>query len=274
MSTVTTTSVATPISPPRYTVTRTYKGGVTGGSFLIAGLLVLWTLALMAQLYIVHMQVVFTNSGHGYVLPSQISYYNKPSYATPGHVALRTSQTEVDSFAWFIYASDLLCVFAVAYIPAALLVAVVCRLSIWLTGEPIFIFILFVIELAKSIFFTVIWLNKTQCSEYPFCVNRSTSSDFVHTDYTFIVEAVGNYVSTVMLAIIGIASFFVYAGRRYTDQPLLAGKKFGERSSSGQSVDLVVQGPVNGERNGPVSRGKKNAVVEVRAPRHSRLHQV
>ena len=69
--------------------------------WVLAWSLFLWALALIVLLYLVHMQIVFLNPPK--VVQSGIPYYNKP---VPGPID--GTKAEVNSFGWFVYASDLL----------------------------------------------------------------------------------------------------------------------------------------------------------------------
>ena len=214
-------------------LSRTFAGGFKTGTCFLMIFALLWAMGLMALFYMVHMQIIFTNSGKNFITPADIPYLNKPDYLLPGAPVIRVSQAEIESWAWFIYASDLLLILTVAYIPAAFVMGMICSMSLWATGMPIFLLAMLLIELVKAGYFSWIWLIDSECERFPLCINRSQSGGFLGRDRTFFIETIATYVNVVFVAGFLIGSLIIYGIKKDFRNVRLAQSKMDKKNGGG-----------------------------------------
>lgn len=163
-------------------------------------LIFLWALALIVLLYLVHMQIVFLNPP--LVVQPGIQYYNKP---VPGPVD--GTRAEVGSFNWFVYATDLLLMLPVIVVPVLFMIDLLFSAGISAIGSIITFVLFALLQLAKSVYISLIWLGwfGLSCETQPFCVSRSPAGAASTPDSTFVLEAIFTYafaLFSILLAII------------------------------------------------------------------------
>jgi hypothetical protein len=214
---------------------RIFTSTFVSGTCAIMIFTFLWALGLIVWFYWVHMQIIFAHSDDGFVFPSNIPYWNKPGPIAPGHGPIRLAQTEILSWAWWIYASDLFLILAVFSVPTGFILGVICKSFGWfVVTVPVVLGITILLELAKSLFFGITWASNLLCSEYPFCINRSTSTDFVSADTLFIVECIATFISLFFAIGLLIGSYCIFRdGEHFRELSLSANSKWEPPSAGG-----------------------------------------
>lgn len=177
---------------------RITNGFKFGACFSVT-LIFLWALALIVLLYLVHMQIVFLNPPK--VVQSGIPYYNKP---VPGPID--GTKAEVNSFGWFVYASDLLLTLPVVIVPMLFMIDLLFSAGVSVVGSVITFVLFALLEAAKSVYFTFIWVGwfGLLCEEEPFCVSRDPASPASTPDSTFVLEAIFTYGFTLFSILLAI----------------------------------------------------------------------
>ena len=178
------------------------------------GDLTLYLLAWGARYYLVDLRIVFCE--FPFLQASDIPYYVRPGF----HIDLARVVVN-SSFEWWVYASNLLDLIPLVYVPTSFLIALLCGFkSIYITGVFIVLVIIFLLQLAKASYFTLYMFSLfgLHCEKHPFCINRDPVIDPSSPDVTFSIET---FVTWGLVVLTFFMLFLPYAYReatRATDQ--------------------------------------------------------
>ena len=229
---------------------RTAAAGISGrnrrrvGSCslpIILLVLVVASAAAVVRFYFVHLQLRFTESPAEFAC---IDYYNRPGLVPP----IDQASTAINSFDWFVYASDALDILPLLAVPGSLLIAQEYLLpSVTPTGMPLFMTLIALVQAAKSVYFSLYFFSLfgLNCAEYAFCINHDLGTAASTPDISFAIELFTGYgLLAVSLLMLYVPSIYQSGQRRM----LAAGMHYANAASKKQVNPVEMLAPESGSR--------------------------
>ena len=194
-------------------------------------LLFLYAATVIFLLYAVHLRLVWGNEP--LISTGDVPYYNRGD-ADPEFSA---AAANVNTFDWFVFATDTLLVLVPVYSLVAMTFGLLCGLSgLTATGAPIFNALVALWQTFKSVYFTLYFFSifGLKCAAYPLCQNRDPSVSVDTPDTLFTVELFTTYALTVATYfVLTLPSVYRSAQRR----TLVIGARYADAAAS-KNIDF------------------------------------
>jgi hypothetical protein len=185
-------------------------------SFIYCLVMLVWTLAMVFYFAYVHAYMVFTQqsppSSFNGLRITDVPFYN----AAP--VSASTSEVYF-SFDYYTWMTDYLLILLPPYALGAILLAVVWRKrSVAIFGVYIVGVVFILLELAKAIYWTLIWAGwfGLSCAKYQFCLSHNPGEPVGTAIFQFKFAVIFAYVSALLSFGVILTQSIVRSGRLHT----------------------------------------------------------
>ena len=210
---------------------RPYGVGFSAAICSYVILLFLYAATVIFLLYAVHLRLVWGNEP--LISTGDVPYYNRGD-ADPDFSA---AAANVNTFDWFVFASDALLVLVPVYSLVAMTFGLLCGLSgLAATGAPLFVALIALWQTFKSVYFTLYFFSLfgLKCAAYPLCQNRDPSIAVGSPDTLFTVELFTTYALTLATYFVATLPSVYRSAQRRT---LVIGARYADAAAS-KNIDF------------------------------------
>jgi len=197
-----------------------YQTGFIAAISIVTPLTLLWALLLVVYYVWVHSYLIFTQSQPSAAY-NGLTTSNVPVYAAAVH--LKPADSEVyKSFAYWAWMTDYLLLLMPAYVLAVILFALLYRLSgVGVLGVYVVGIFMGLLELAKSIYFTIYWADQSDpsatnctlcCGSWQFCMSHNPGVAPGTPSTQFVVAVLFTYVNTVLCFLVIVLPSLISIG--------------------------------------------------------------